>query len=84
MRLLIIDDHAVVRRGIQQILTDSFEHIETGEAMNAEEGLDLIRKKQWDIVVLDISMPGRILARRLPRHVWKAPMCASSRMPPCH
>lgn len=59
MKILITDDHAVVRRGIQQILKDSFDEIETIEATNAEEALELIRSEHWDIVILDISMPGR-------------------------
>lgn len=59
MKILIADDHAVVRRGIQQILTDSYHDVETGEAANAEEALELIRKERWDIVIIDISMPGR-------------------------
>ncbi|MEJ2721492.1 MAG: response regulator transcription factor [bacterium] len=59
MRILIADDHAVVRRGLQQIMADAFEDITVGEATNAEEALDLIRRENWDVVVLDISMPGR-------------------------
>jgi two-component system invasion response regulator UvrY len=59
MRILITDDHAVVRRGIQQILADAFVDLETGEATNAEQALEMIRNERWDIVILDISMPGR-------------------------
>lgn len=59
MRILIADDHAVVRRGLQQIMADAFEDISVGEATNAEEVLDLIRQENWDVVILDISMPGR-------------------------
>lgn len=59
MRVLIVDDHAVVRRGLQQILVDEFDDIEFGEATSAEEALDRLREEQWDVVILDVSMPGR-------------------------
>lgn len=59
MKILIVDDHAVVRRGLQQILADAYEDIVSGEATSAEEALEQIRRDNWDIVILDISMPGR-------------------------
>ena len=59
MRILLADDHAVVRRGLKQILEAEFKRAAFGEARNAQEALDLLGKEQWDIVVLDITMPGR-------------------------
>src|SRR5213593_4756151 len=59
MRILIADDHAVVRRGLKQILADEFKKADFGEAGNAREALDRIRKENWDVIVLDITMPGR-------------------------
>lgn len=59
MRFLIVDDHAVVRRGLKEILQEQFAEAEFGEAGNAVEALKNIRKEFWDIVVLDITMPGR-------------------------
>ena len=59
MKILIADDHAVVRHGLKQILADEFKRATFGEARNAQEALDLIWKEPWDIVVLDITMPGR-------------------------
>src|SRR5436305_179073 len=59
MRILIADDHAVVRRGLKQILADEFKQAHFGEAANAREALDRLRKENWDAVVLDITMPGR-------------------------
>src|SRR6185369_16182396 len=47
------------RRGLKQILADEFKRAAFGEARNAQETLDLIGKENWDIVVLDITMPGR-------------------------
>jgi len=58
-RCLIVDDHAVVRRGLRDILKDEFDGIRVGEASDDAEALDLIWGKDWDVVILDISMPGR-------------------------
>jgi two-component system invasion response regulator UvrY len=59
MKILLADDHAVVRHGLKQILTDEFKRATFGEARNAQEALDLVWKQDWDVVVLDITMPGR-------------------------
>jgi DNA-binding NarL/FixJ family response regulator len=59
MKILLADDHAVVRHGLKQILTDAFKRATYGEARNAQEALDLVWKHDWDVVVLDITMPGR-------------------------
>ena len=59
MRILIIDDHAVVRRGLKQILADDFKRAVFGEAWNAQEALTRIWNERWDVVVLDITLPGR-------------------------
>src|SRR5258706_1977544 len=59
MRILLADDHAVVRHGLKQILADEFKRAVFGEARNAQEALDLVWKENWDIAILDITMPGR-------------------------
>jgi len=59
MKILIADDHAVVRRGLRQILADEIRPLTVGEATNAGEVLDEIEHGAWDVVVLDVSMPGR-------------------------
>ncbi len=59
MRILIADDHAVVRRGLKQILAEQFKRAVFGEATNAQEALDRVWKEPWDIVILDLTMPGR-------------------------
>jgi DNA-binding NarL/FixJ family response regulator len=58
MKVLIVDDHAIVRRGLQQILLDEYDDIEFGEATNAGEALQQIYRQSWDVIILDISMPG--------------------------
>jgi two-component system invasion response regulator UvrY len=59
MRVLIADDHAVVRRGLKEILADEFETLSVGEAQDAQDILRLVREQEWDVIVLDISMPGK-------------------------
>ena len=56
MRILIADDHAVVRRGMKDILMDAFGKPTIAEASEAAETLQLVRKQKWDIVILDISI----------------------------
>lgn len=58
-KILVVDDHAVVRQGVKQILNEQFQGAVIGEARNAEEMIDRIRKFTWDIVVLDVGMPGK-------------------------
>jgi DNA-binding NarL/FixJ family response regulator len=59
MRVLIIDDHEIVRRGLEDVLEDGFPQLEIGEAANSRVALDLITAKDWDVVLLDINLPGR-------------------------
>ena len=59
MKILIADDHEVLRRGLRDILSDEFDDLRIGEARNAQETLEAGRKQSWDIVLLDIKMPGR-------------------------
>jgi two-component system invasion response regulator UvrY len=59
IRVLIVDDHAIVRRGLRSLLADAFQDTACGEASNAEEALQQLRRKQWDIALLDITLPGR-------------------------
>jgi two-component system, NarL family, invasion response regulator UvrY len=59
MKILIADDHAVVRQGVKQILADAFSDAEFGEARNAHETLSRVWDQDWDVVILDITMPGR-------------------------
>jgi len=59
MRILIADDHAVVRRGLKEILASEDDMEVVGEAKNGDEALELVRTLDWDVAVLDFSMPGR-------------------------
>jgi two-component system invasion response regulator UvrY len=59
VKILIADDHAVVRHGLKQILAEEFKRAIFGEASNAQEALQRVWKQPWDIVILDVTMPGR-------------------------
>ncbi|SIR46837.1 two component transcriptional regulator, LuxR family [Aromatoleum tolulyticum] len=59
LRVLLADDHAIIRDGLKQILADTEDLAVCGEAANGNEALLLVREQEWDVIVLDISMPGR-------------------------
>ncbi len=59
MKFLIADDHAIVRRGLTQILCEEFPSAKIKEVANSNEALDEVRRENWDVILLDISMPGR-------------------------
>lgn len=59
MKVLIVDDHPVVRRGVRQILVDEFDDCQVVEAHNARQLMQLVSEQEWDIVLLDISLPDR-------------------------
>ena len=59
IRVLIADDHAILRRGLKEILARELEGGVYGEAKDAREVLARVQSDQWDLVILDLSMPGR-------------------------
>jgi len=59
IRILIADDHAILRRGLKEILVDELKDAIFAEAGNAQQVLTDVRKQAWDLVILDITMPGR-------------------------
>jgi two-component system invasion response regulator UvrY len=58
IRILIVDDHAIVRRGLMQILADEPD-IDVSETADPHEAVSLIREGVWDLVVLDLDLPGK-------------------------
>lgn len=56
-KILVIDDHEIVRRGVKQILTETFPHVEVGEADTGQKGLAAVRQEPWDLAIVDISLP---------------------------
>jgi DNA-binding NarL/FixJ family response regulator len=58
-KILIADDHEVVRHGLRDILAKEFADAQIGESCDSRETLDLIQQEPWDLILLDINMPGR-------------------------
>lgn len=59
IKVVIADDHSVVRRGLKEILADEADMEVGAEACTSQELLDLVRRQSWDAVILDIGLPGR-------------------------
>ena len=57
IRIVIVDDHAIVRNGLRQYFSEQVDLRVTGEAANGREALDLVRKGDLDVLVMDLSMP---------------------------
>ena len=59
MKILIADDHVALRKGLIQILADEYPDAEFGEASTTPETLECLSRSSWDVLVLDVFMPGR-------------------------
>ncbi|MGD0036270.1 MAG: response regulator transcription factor [Bacteroidota bacterium] len=59
MRALVVDDHEFTREGIIHILTDNFDITKLARAGNYEDAMEQIRNDKWDIIILDINLPGK-------------------------
>lgn len=59
IKILIVDDHAVVRDGVKKIFEELHGAASFGEAAGAAEALELARERDWDVVLLDLSLGGR-------------------------
>lgn len=59
IKILIADDHAIVREGLKQIVAEEKDIVVAGEAENAANLMELLEKEKWSLVVLDINMPGK-------------------------
>jgi DNA-binding NarL/FixJ family response regulator len=59
MKILLVDDHAVIHQGLKRILSDEFQEATFGEARHPQEALDRVSRERWDLVLLDVDLPGR-------------------------
>ena len=59
LKVLIADDHAIVRKGLKEILRSSAEATTVGEASDGLQALEQVERENWDVVVLDVTMPGQ-------------------------
>jgi len=57
VKILVIDDHEIVRRGVKQILEETFAHVEVGEANTSQKGIAAVQQEPWDLAIVDISLP---------------------------
>jgi len=58
IKILVVDDHAIVREGLKQILVETSDIVVAGEASDGNQALNQVRKGDYDLVLLDIAMPG--------------------------
>ena len=58
INILIVDDHLIVREGIKRIINDTSDIKIVAEASSGQEAMDLISENKYDMILLDISMPG--------------------------
>ncbi|MEO6961678.1 MAG: response regulator transcription factor [Puia sp.] len=76
-RFLIADDHTVVRKGLKQILLEAFPSAVVEEVTDAESMLKMVFTQNWDVVISDISMPGRSgleVLQQVKQHYPKLPV----------
>lgn len=59
IKILIADDHAIVREGLKQIVAEEKDILVAGEAGNSEQLMQLLEKEKWSLIILDINMPGK-------------------------
>lgn len=58
-RILLVDDHAALRRGLEEILADAFQGSSFGHAGDEHQAMDKVKAGSWDVIVLDLNLPGR-------------------------
>ncbi|QPD02445.1 MAG: Response regulator, LuxR family [Candidatus Nitrospira kreftii] len=71
LNILIAEDYPLFRLGVKELLTDGLEAVKVGECDNAHDLFELVRRKKWDALILDITIPGTTGTEAL-KHVKKA------------
>jgi DNA-binding NarL/FixJ family response regulator len=59
MRLLIVEDHQIVRRGLKELFAEAFPELQVGEAENSRSAVELLMSQEWDLMLVDVNIPGR-------------------------
>ena len=59
VKILLVDDHELIRAGLKQLLQAGLGRISVGEAKNAQEAMTLLQQQAWDLTITDITLPGR-------------------------
>lgn len=57
MKILIADDHMIVRQGLKMLMTEAYPHAEVADVADSVDLMKLVAKKKWDVIICDISMP---------------------------
>jgi two-component system invasion response regulator UvrY len=84
--VLLIDDHALLRRGIKSILRDNYPGIDVSEAGTSSQAEEILEKEKWDMIILDINLPGRgglDLLKDIKKRDHKIPVLLLSMYPEC-
>jgi two-component system invasion response regulator UvrY len=84
LRLLVADDHEVVRKGLVKVLAETLQPIKIDEAKNGQEALNKASKSEYDLIVLDIKMPGKSgldVLKEIKQHQPKMPVLILSMHP---
>jgi len=84
LRILIADDHEVVRKGLMKVLAEILQPIKVDEARNGQEAMSKVLKSEYDLVVLDIKMPGKgglDVLKEIKQHKPKLPVLILSMHP---
>lgn len=82
VKVLVADDHAIVREGLKKILAQTPNLVVAGEARNGEDVLEKVRTGQWDVLVLDMTLPGPeglVILRQVKREYPGLPVLVLSR-----
>jgi two-component system, NarL family, invasion response regulator UvrY len=58
-KILIVDDHALIRAGLRQVLENGLGKLTLGEAQSATEAITLVQKQAWELAIMDLTLPGR-------------------------
>src|SRR5689334_23305623 len=59
IKVLVVDDHTIVRDGLKQAVVDKFPKATCADARNAHEAMDQLNRNKWDVMLLDLTMPGQ-------------------------
>jgi len=59
VKILVVDDHEIVRKGMKQILEENFLYVEVGEAETGQKAIAAVQQEPWDLAIVDISLPDR-------------------------
>ena len=84
LRILVADDHEVVRKGLVKVLAETLQPIKVDEARNGQEAVSKVWKGEYDLVVLDIKMPGKSgldVLKEIKQHQPKLPVLILSMHP---